>query len=447
MQLPIHSKQTPMIEYSSLRRLAQTGCALLFVFCCAAAGANTLHVPADFPTIQQALGAAGAGDSILVAEGTFNENIVWPQTNGIRLLSDPANLSDPIIDGGLAGRVIDIDGGSDTGFNAEISGFVITHGFLDVPAHTGETGAGIRMNNGILRLSRCVISDNQITSSFAIQNNAGGAGVSIVGTPAGAQNVIEGCTFQGNTVTAATSGEGAAIYLDGAPAVIRRTKIQGNKISVNEVAIGMIYDYASDLVLESVMIERNRAQTNQALLPGFAAIKGTGLFSYLSSVTMTDCKIADNSALPQNSTLTLLGGAIYFYGEGTTLRVVSSSIAYNRRIGGAAVDGTAIYFSSAVAETAFVVNSILWNPGDGVEIDSFATRAAVRFTDVRDGTGEGTNLNVDPLFFSENDLHLQPGSACLNAGNNSYAPARDIMGHLRPLPAGTNVDLGCYEME
>ena len=375
------------------------------------------------------------------------ENLVWPQVSDIHLSSDPANATKPTIDGGSAGRVIDIENQGNPVFTAEISGFVVTHGFLDVPAHTGETGAGIFMNGGVLLLSKCVIRENVITSSFAIQNNGGGAGVSIVGTPAGSQNVIQDCAFLFNTVSAVTSGDGAAIHLDGAPALIRRTEVRGNRISVGEVALGTLYGFASDLSLDSVTIEENRAQTSVPLLAGFAAIKGTAVFSYLSKLDILNCKIANNSSAPQNSTLTLLGAAVYFYGEGTTLNVSSSSIAYNKRTDAAPVAGAAIFFSSLSPRTATVVNSILWNPSDGDEVDSFSRPALVRFSDVRDGTTDHNNLNTDPLFASQVDLHLQAGSACLDAGDNSSAPRRDIDGTPRPLPVGSSVDLGCYEME
>lgn len=420
---------------------------ILFVTWCYAADANTLHVPADFATIQGALDAAGPGDSILVAEGTYTENIIWPQTSDLHLLSDPANQNPPTIDGASAGRVVDIEADGSTVFNAEISGFIITHGFLNVPAHNGETGAGIFMINGALRLSRCVIDANEITSTFPIQNNGGGAGVSIVSTPVGSTNLIQSCVFSSNSVSAVTSGDGAAIHLDGAPLVMKDTEIQNNSIEVGEVGLGTIYDYASDLVLDSVKVEQNRAQTDSSLPVGFAAIKGTGVFSYLSNVRIVNCKIANNLSTPQNSTLTLLGAAVYFYGEGTKLRISSSSIGYNSRTDGAATNGTALYFSSLVPGTAMVVNSILWNPGNGDEVDSFSQPAIVYFTDARGGPLRRGNRNADPLFVSPLDFHLQPTSPCLNAGGNRFAPPRDIDGMVRPLPADSKVDLGCYEMD
>lgn len=409
--------------------------------------ANTLYVPSQYPTIQEGLNAAQPGDSVLVAEGTYTENIIWPQTNDLHLLSDPANTTRPIIDGALAGRVIDIETDGSTVFNAEISGFGIAHGFLNVPAHTGGTGAGIFVSNAVLQLSNSVISNNEITSTFDIQNNGGGAGLSIVSTPVGYINSIVGCTFVSNLVDHLTSGDGPAVHLDGAPAVIKDTEIRNNKISVSEVALGMIYDYASDVVLDAVKIENNKAETTQSLLPGFAAIKGTALASFLSEVELVDSKIANNLSTPQNSTLTLLGAAVYFYGEGTALKVSSSSIAYNKRTDGAATGGTALFFSSATALTASVADSILWNPGDGEEIDSFDRPVTVHFSDIRGGYRGSTNIDADPLFVSESDLHLQPASPAINAGDNRFAPKRDIAGNKRPLPYGTNTDLGCYEID
>lgn len=41
----------------------------------------------DYPTIRSALDATNDGDEVLVNNGTYVENIVWPQRNNIKMTS------------------------------------------------------------------------------------------------------------------------------------------------------------------------------------------------------------------------------------------------------------------------------------------------------------------------------------------------------------------------
>ena len=61
--------------------------------------AATINVPAGQTTIQAGLSAASDGDTVLVQPGTYTENIIWPETNGIKLIS-AGDSSNTIIDGG-----------------------------------------------------------------------------------------------------------------------------------------------------------------------------------------------------------------------------------------------------------------------------------------------------------------------------------------------------------
>ncbi len=66
------------------------------------AAADTLRVPADHATIQAAVDAASTGDVVLVARGTYAENLVV-STPGLTIRGAHA-----VIDGSLAGPCVDV---------------------------------------------------------------------------------------------------------------------------------------------------------------------------------------------------------------------------------------------------------------------------------------------------------------------------------------------------
>jgi hypothetical protein len=77
---------------------------LLLVWALCPAKAKLLHVPGDYALIQAAINAAADGDTVLVAPGTYFENL---NLRGKKVLlasyylldSDPGNILSTIIDG------------------------------------------------------------------------------------------------------------------------------------------------------------------------------------------------------------------------------------------------------------------------------------------------------------------------------------------------------------
>jgi len=96
--------------------------------------ATIIYVPSQYATIQQGLNSAQYGDTVLVALGTYPENITWPTQDGVFLMSESGAQS-TIIDGSSSGRVINFPNYSYT-LNTVITGFTIENG-------TAERGAGI----------------------------------------------------------------------------------------------------------------------------------------------------------------------------------------------------------------------------------------------------------------------------------------------------------------
>src|SRR5439155_21789492 len=127
-----------------------------------AARAATINVPAGQPTIQAAINAASNGDTVLVAPGTYRENINF-MGKAITVTSSggPAVTT---INGGAAASVVTFS--SNEGTNSVLSGFTITNGL----GSNNLTGSG----GGIT-----IYSASPTVKGNVITNNKGGAGCGI----------------------------------------------------------------------------------------------------------------------------------------------------------------------------------------------------------------------------------------------------------------------------
>jgi hypothetical protein len=70
---------------------------LTFILSSLPAWAKIIKIPESYSTIQEGIDAAQAGDTVLVAPGRYNEQLVMKE--GIALKSDPANSGDELVDG------------------------------------------------------------------------------------------------------------------------------------------------------------------------------------------------------------------------------------------------------------------------------------------------------------------------------------------------------------
>ncbi len=122
--------------------------------------ATTINVPADQTTIQAGIDAASDGDTVLVEEGTYVENINYNGKNivvGSLYLTtqDTSYISSTIIDGNQDGSVVTFSDGENT--TAVLSGFTITNGY-------SENGGGIYCHTASPKLTGLIISDNTASS-------------------------------------------------------------------------------------------------------------------------------------------------------------------------------------------------------------------------------------------------------------------------------------------
>ena len=117
-----------------------------------AADAATIRVLADAATIQQAIDAAAPGDTVLVAPGTYGENLTF-RGKAITVVGE-GGPTVTVIDGNWAGPVVTFTSGEPRG--AVLRGFTVQRGA------TTFSGGGVLVQN-----SSPTIADNWIVGNGA----------------------------------------------------------------------------------------------------------------------------------------------------------------------------------------------------------------------------------------------------------------------------------------
>src|SRR5262249_31646595 len=168
-----------------------TWLSVIFILCAlsvAAAAQSVINVPADQSTIQAAINAANNGDTVVVAPGTYIENLNF---NGKFItVTSSGGPAGTIVDGGAIGPGVTFD--TNEGANSVLNGFTLQNG---VPARFypigGVSGGGILILN-----ASPTVTGNVITGNHAIC----GIGIEIQGGSA----LIRGNTITGNTQAGGT---------------------------------------------------------------------------------------------------------------------------------------------------------------------------------------------------------------------------------------------------
>ena len=154
--------------------------------------ARTIRVPSEQPTIQAGLNAANSRDTVLVAPGSFKENIIWPSQDGIKLISEQGRDS-TVIDGNNAGICVKFSSGSISRATV-IRGFTITKGNSTGPS-------GIECRN-----SSPSILENRITRCY-------GGGVYLTSYNSGWNPLLKGNEIDGN-VKETDRNYGGGVHID-----------------------------------------------------------------------------------------------------------------------------------------------------------------------------------------------------------------------------------------
>lgn len=396
----------------------------MLLLCYSQAESTVLEVPSSYPTIQSALSAANNYDTILVAPGIYLANITWPAKTGLKLLSS-GGPSVTTLSGGVTGRVMTFNSGVlDT--STVISGFTVTDGYL-----AAGWGAGIFISGCSVSLENMIITNNRLSTPGM---HSYGAGVYMINS----SSVLKNCDISGNSIDTATWAHGAGLYIQGGSPELHSLTISGNTSRSKTWVLGVgIYVWLNaNLKIYNTVITENNSGDNANFYVG------NGIHIYQSTVEMNNVLIALNQSG---------AGGSFSYGGGMSLENNSHvtlnhvTIANNTKSANGNIDGSGIYSENS---TVLALNSILYNPNSGAEIlEINSTGLSINFSNIRNGYPGNGNLSVLPNFVSATNFHLSPGSPCAGAGTLAVSIPFDLDGTPRPLPALTNPDLGCYEVD
>jgi hypothetical protein len=211
-------------------------------------------------TIGYAIGMAGSGEAVLVAAGTYNENLEVRgkditvrggySISGTQWLAGTGTTS---VDGGQAGRAFLIHDAS----NVTLEDVTITGGIAPEEACWG---GGVQVTNGSATLRRTIVRGNQALCTTGQTGGGSGAGLSVNADEGPASLFIEDSFILDNLA----GDHGSAVAMDHVHVVLTNVVIAGN--NYHQLAVHM-----SDFTLVNSTIADNAADGNPILDFGSAS--------------------------------------------------------------------------------------------------------------------------------------------------------------------------------
>lgn len=421
----------------------------------------TIRVPQGFATIQAAIDAAGDGDVIELAKGTYS----GPGNRDIDFrgkaitVRGAAGANDTIIDcGGAAARA---EGGhrgfyfhQSEGPDSVLSDLTIQGGRVFgsqlppdplrwTPSASYPIGGGIYCEFSGPTIADCVIED----CGAELGGGIGGVGA----TPMIEDCVIEEC-ITGGLGTATSGGRGGAIGLIGnSNAAITNCILRGNSGYYSSYGAGLYFQQSTGAVA-GCTISNNTA----------FSVRGGGAYcgGATTDVTFRNCIFSTNRAdagagicaeWVLDASLPVAVGS-----KRCRVNVVNCTIARNV-LARPTLPGTAAGVQSSGADV-LVTSSILWaNTGNALVIAGSMLVDTVTYSDIEGGYSGPGNIKTDPLFASldPEDYHLKskygrydPGfgrwvsdqvhSPCIDTGDPSASVGDE------PPPNGNRINMGAY---
>ncbi len=443
---------------------------LIAILCCTfSLQAQLVHIPSDYSSIQAGITAASPGDTILVEEGTYFENINFMGkaiivASSFILDGDTSHISKTIIDGSQAtnsdaSSVVNFKSGEDS--TSVITGFTITGGggtktsniFESYPDQVCMVGGGIFFNHSGGKATYNIIEGNQILPP---SNTWAYLGCGVMGRGGDGQVIVSRHNnIRSNSLLAGSGGAyGGGVALIGGGFLIENNTIQQNSLSTASSEGGGMFisllPYSTQIGLfRNNIITGNKAlsQPNEGYGGGVAII----------------CTFETSRAQFQNNVIASnfaegYGGGVLFLGK--EIHLINNTLIGNS----AEVDGNSLCFWDDASNMS-LINNIIWpsaeNEKRNVQFhDKTSSHSGLDFyhnildKDLLPGDPlvAYDNTFMEPAFVADS-FSLAESSPCIGRGIDSViigetlyvAPVLDLAGNPRPQVSDEWVDIGALE--
>jgi predicted outer membrane repeat protein len=391
----------------------------------------------DYSTIQEALNAAGDGDTVMVMSsvgspaGAYIENLVFPARE-ITLTSDPNDpdrVAHTIIDGKASGSVVTFEIAAPAA--ATLDGFTIRSGLAYqgggikitnasptvrhcvITGNAADEGGGVQVWNGSPMFEDCTITENTATDY--------GGGIACVGYVEDAEQVtLTDCTITDNAVTG-DWGYGGGVYCDVVGVTATGGSISGNEVgspALSGSSGGGLKITSCAAYLAGCTVSGNTASGNQAF--------GGGIEGLWATISLTGCTITDNTVTAED----FCGGGGVSASWESELTIEGGLISGNVVTGGwSLMDGGGGVYSAGGPVTitgCTIIDNEATQSAGGVYIEDGV--ATIRYCTIADnhaagGGGilgyEGTTLNIRNCAITENTADVDGGGVYVDGSQTT----------------------------
>jgi hypothetical protein len=394
--------------------------------------------------IQDAVNAAGANETIWIAEGTYTlptNHVVNGGTNVV-YIDKPLTLlavGNVVIDGEGAYRGVCVKYGfTDVFAFATLDGITITNGYA-------SEGGAIWYDSGSnykgamqAKLLNCLLVDNVAAT------NGGAVYTYHIGASFPLTLLMSNCVVRGNQ---ALDGEGGGVcWKTFGPATITDSLFEENAANGSGVRGGGLSVSQNST---AITIDRTIFRGNTLTSSTSGSYGGGGAYFRICTVTMRNSLFVDNHSNRR-------GGALYFYYK-PKLTMENCTIASNGcgQNGSAAID---LGGTSATTDLVRFNNNIIYNNLRGsttanvflssdLDLKTYATNNCTTPSTVWTNFTANGNITNEAAFvdLTALDLHLTTDSPCRDTGTNLPWMAWAVDLGNTPRIAHGVVDRGCYE--